>query len=56
MTFTYLQQNQGKCPAQNCSVEAPGWMPVHHCTVSLIISRLARLKEKCLYFGTIAEA
>ncbi|XP_051677120.1 disks large homolog 2 isoform X5 [Oryctolagus cuniculus] len=25
-------QNQGKCPAQNCSVEAPGWMPVHHCT------------------------
>lgn len=30
-------QNQGKCPAQNCSVEAPAWMPVHHCTVSLII-------------------
>ncbi|XP_060223540.1 disks large homolog 2 isoform X8 [Meriones unguiculatus] len=27
-------QNQGKCPAQNCSVEAPAWMPVHHCTVS----------------------
>ncbi|XP_070346629.1 disks large homolog 2 isoform X2 [Equus asinus] len=25
-------QNQGRCPAQNCSVEAPGWMPVHHCT------------------------
>ncbi|XP_076793892.1 disks large homolog 2 isoform X4 [Arvicanthis niloticus] len=25
-------QNQGKCPAQNCSVEAPAWMPVHHCT------------------------
>ncbi|XP_036008925.1 disks large homolog 2 isoform X9 [Mus musculus] len=25
-------QNQGKCPAQNCSVEAPTWMPVHHCT------------------------
>ena len=24
-------QNQGKCPAQNCSVEAPAWMPVHHC-------------------------
>ncbi|XP_058518283.1 disks large homolog 1-like [Ochotona princeps] len=28
-----INQNQGKCPAQNCSVEAPGWMPVHHCTV-----------------------
>nr|XP_031537274.1 disks large homolog 2 isoform X8 [Vicugna pacos] len=26
------EQNQGKCPAQNCSVEAPAWMPVHHCT------------------------
>ncbi|XP_070130386.1 disks large homolog 2 isoform X32 [Equus przewalskii] len=26
------KQNQGRCPAQNCSVEAPGWMPVHHCT------------------------
>ncbi|XP_032249451.1 disks large homolog 2 isoform X12 [Vulpes vulpes] len=26
------KQNQGKCPAQNCSVEAPAWMPVHHCT------------------------
>ncbi|XP_038285824.1 disks large homolog 2 isoform X10 [Canis lupus familiaris] len=26
------RQNQGKCPAQNCSVEAPAWMPVHHCT------------------------
>ncbi|XP_070932011.1 disks large homolog 2 isoform X9 [Macaca nemestrina] len=25
-------QNQGRCPAQNCSVEAPAWMPVHHCT------------------------
>ncbi|XP_012497282.1 PREDICTED: disks large homolog 2 isoform X1 [Propithecus coquereli] len=25
-------QNQSKCPAQNCSVEAPAWMPVHHCT------------------------
>ncbi|XP_004385556.1 disks large homolog 2 isoform X1 [Trichechus manatus latirostris] len=25
-------QNEGKCPAQNCSVEAPAWMPVHHCT------------------------
>ncbi|XP_049747040.1 disks large homolog 2 isoform X3 [Elephas maximus indicus] len=25
-------QNQGKCPAPNCSVEAPAWMPVHHCT------------------------
>ncbi|XP_049635978.1 disks large homolog 2 isoform X2 [Suncus etruscus] len=25
------KQNQGKCPAQNCSVEAPAWMPVHHC-------------------------
>uniref|UniRef100_A0AAA9SXC4 Discs large MAGUK scaffold protein 2 n=2 Tax=Bovinae TaxID=27592 RepID=A0AAA9SXC4_BOVIN len=25
-------QNQGKCPAQNCSVEGPAWMPVHHCT------------------------
>ncbi|XP_062950231.1 disks large homolog 2 isoform X1 [Cynocephalus volans] len=25
-------QNQGKCPAQNCSVEAPAWMPVQHCT------------------------
>ncbi|XP_066105098.1 disks large homolog 2 isoform X3 [Saccopteryx bilineata] len=25
-------QNQGKCPAQNCSAEAPAWMPVHHCT------------------------
>ncbi|XP_008842400.2 disks large homolog 2 isoform X2 [Nannospalax galili] len=24
-------QNQGKCPAQNCSVETPAWMPVHHC-------------------------
>lgn len=33
----YLQQNQGKCPAQNCSLEAPAWMPVHHCTVSLVI-------------------
>ncbi|XP_069420921.1 disks large homolog 2 isoform X13 [Ovis canadensis] len=28
------EQNQGKCPAQNCSVEGPAWMPVHHCTVS----------------------
>ncbi|KAM4845859.1 disks large homolog 2 isoform 7-T10 [Thomomys bottae] len=27
-----LEQNQGKCPAQNCAVEAPAWMPVHHCT------------------------
>ncbi|XP_042763055.1 uncharacterized protein LOC122231478 [Panthera tigris] len=27
------RQNQGKCPAQNCSVEAPAWMPVHHCTL-----------------------
>ncbi|XP_060159805.1 disks large homolog 2 isoform X7 [Globicephala melas] len=27
-----VEQNQGKCPAQNCSVEAPAWMPVHHCT------------------------
>nr|XP_045001503.1 disks large homolog 2 isoform X1 [Jaculus jaculus] len=26
------EQNQGKCPAQNCTVEAPAWMPVHHCT------------------------
>ncbi|XP_006763814.1 PREDICTED: disks large homolog 2 [Myotis davidii] len=26
------KQNQGKGPAQNCSVEAPAWMPVHHCT------------------------
>ncbi|XP_060259903.1 disks large homolog 2 isoform X8 [Ovis aries] len=26
------EQNQGKCPAQNCSVEGPAWMPVHHCT------------------------
>ncbi|XP_060032778.1 disks large homolog 2 isoform X4 [Erinaceus europaeus] len=26
------EQNQGKCPTQNCSVEAPAWMPVHHCT------------------------
>ncbi|XP_069890968.1 disks large homolog 2 isoform X4 [Dipodomys merriami] len=26
------EQNQGKCPAQNCAVEAPAWMPVHHCT------------------------
>ncbi|XP_060032780.1 disks large homolog 2 isoform X6 [Erinaceus europaeus] len=26
------KQNQGKCPTQNCSVEAPAWMPVHHCT------------------------
>ncbi|XP_063128763.1 disks large homolog 2 isoform X18 [Rattus norvegicus] len=26
------KQNQGKCPAQNCSVEAPAWMPVHHCS------------------------
>ncbi|XP_036898735.1 disks large homolog 2 isoform X1 [Sturnira hondurensis] len=26
------EQNQGKCPAQNCSVEAPAWMPVHHCS------------------------
>ncbi|XP_075809095.1 disks large homolog 2 isoform X4 [Microtus pennsylvanicus] len=25
-------QNQGKCPAQNCPVEAPTWMPVHHCS------------------------
>ncbi|XP_058401468.1 disks large homolog 2 isoform X1 [Diceros bicornis minor] len=25
-------QNQGRCPAQNCPVEAPAWMPVHHCT------------------------
>ncbi|XP_074256357.1 disks large homolog 2 isoform X1 [Saimiri boliviensis] len=25
-------QNQGRCPAQNCSVEAPAWMPVQHCT------------------------
>ncbi|XP_055437492.1 uncharacterized protein LOC129652658 isoform X4 [Bubalus kerabau] len=28
------EQNQGKCPAQNCSVEGPAWMPVHHCTLS----------------------
>ncbi|XP_054977271.1 disks large 1 tumor suppressor protein-like [Sorex araneus] len=27
-----ISQNQGKCPAQNCPVEAPAWMPVHHCT------------------------
>ncbi|XP_050010403.1 disks large homolog 2 isoform X3 [Alexandromys fortis] len=26
------KQNQGKCPAQNCPVEAPTWMPVHHCS------------------------
>ncbi|XP_059043618.1 disks large homolog 2 isoform X6 [Mustela lutreola] len=26
------KQNQGKCPAQNCSVETSAWMPVHHCT------------------------
>ncbi|XP_058162070.1 disks large homolog 2 isoform X14 [Dasypus novemcinctus] len=26
------KQNQGKCPTQNCSVEAPAWMPVHQCT------------------------
>ncbi|XP_051843198.1 disks large homolog 2 isoform X4 [Antechinus flavipes] len=26
------KQNQGKCPSQNCSVEPPAWMPVHHCT------------------------
>ncbi|XP_045149068.1 disks large homolog 2 isoform X2 [Echinops telfairi] len=26
------KQNQGKCPSQNCPVEAPAWMPVHHCT------------------------
>ncbi|XP_054097354.1 disks large homolog 2 isoform X8 [Callithrix jacchus] len=25
-------QNQGRCPAQNCPVEAPAWMPVQHCT------------------------
>ncbi|KAF4009595.1 hypothetical protein G4228_000859 [Cervus hanglu yarkandensis] len=30
--LTKRQQNQGKCPAQNCSVEGPAWMPVHHCT------------------------
>uniref|UniRef100_A0A8B9YMQ4 Uncharacterized protein n=1 Tax=Bos mutus grunniens TaxID=30521 RepID=A0A8B9YMQ4_BOSMU len=29
------EQNQGKCPAQNCSVEGPAWMPVHHCTVCI---------------------
>ncbi|XP_074160690.1 disks large homolog 2 isoform X4 [Sminthopsis crassicaudata] len=27
-----IKQNQGKCPSQNCSVEPPAWMPVHHCT------------------------
>ncbi|XP_068927064.1 disks large homolog 2 isoform X2 [Petaurus breviceps papuanus] len=27
-----IKHNQGKCPAQNCSVEPPAWMPVHHCT------------------------
>ena len=43
--FTYLQQNQGKCPAQNCSVEAPAWMPVHHCTVSLFdYSKIGKIK------------
>ncbi|XP_054097359.1 disks large homolog 2 isoform X22 [Callithrix jacchus] len=26
------KQNQGRCPAQNCPVEAPAWMPVQHCT------------------------
>ncbi|XP_054097353.1 disks large homolog 2 isoform X7 [Callithrix jacchus] len=26
------EQNQGRCPAQNCPVEAPAWMPVQHCT------------------------
>ncbi|XP_037696827.1 disks large homolog 2 isoform X2 [Choloepus didactylus] len=31
-TVEKTSQNQGKCPAQNCSVEAPAWMPVHHCT------------------------
>ncbi|XP_076969521.1 disks large homolog 2 isoform X2 [Tamandua tetradactyla] len=31
-TVKKTSQNQGKCPAQNCSVEAPNWMPVHHCT------------------------
>ncbi|XP_038617554.1 disks large homolog 2 isoform X2 [Tachyglossus aculeatus] len=25
------QQNQGKCPAPNCALEGPTWMPVHHC-------------------------
>ncbi|KAI5193079.1 Disks Large-like 4 [Manis pentadactyla] len=29
------KQNQGKCQAQNCSVEAPAWMPVHHCTIAV---------------------
>ncbi|KAM6173755.1 disks large homolog 2 isoform 12-T12 [Erethizon dorsatum] len=31
-TSEKTSQNQGKCPAQNCAVEAPAWMPVHHCT------------------------
>ncbi|KAM9034534.1 uncharacterized protein ACOB8E_017969 [Sarcophilus harrisii] len=30
-----IKQNQGKCPSQNCSVEPPAWMPVHHCTVHI---------------------
>uniref|UniRef100_A0A6I8PPU9 Discs large MAGUK scaffold protein 2 n=1 Tax=Ornithorhynchus anatinus TaxID=9258 RepID=A0A6I8PPU9_ORNAN len=25
------QQHQGKCPAPNCALEGPTWMPIHHC-------------------------
>uniref|UniRef100_A0A6I8N565 Discs large MAGUK scaffold protein 2 n=1 Tax=Ornithorhynchus anatinus TaxID=9258 RepID=A0A6I8N565_ORNAN len=25
------EQHQGKCPAPNCALEGPTWMPIHHC-------------------------
>lgn len=44
-------QNQGKCPAQNCSVEAPAWMPVHHCSVSYFKTDYNK-RETLLYSKT----
>ncbi|XP_058162077.1 disks large homolog 2 isoform X20 [Dasypus novemcinctus] len=44
------KQNQGKCPTQNCSVEAPAWMPVHQCT------EVPGIEPRTSYYGKEAGA
>ncbi|XP_058162058.1 disks large homolog 2 isoform X3 [Dasypus novemcinctus] len=46
----FEEQNQGKCPTQNCSVEAPAWMPVHQCT------EVPGIEPRTSYYGKEAGA
>ncbi|XP_058162056.1 disks large homolog 2 isoform X1 [Dasypus novemcinctus] len=49
-TVEKTSQNQGKCPTQNCSVEAPAWMPVHQCT------EVPGIEPRTSYYGKEAGA